>query len=124
MFQTSRKNITLFLGKSNESNQSNDSNDILDNRETRSGFQGFIFLWKSLLKADAGRDNPATLYPGSSRQDWGLPCPDWYASGLMVIGGWFDSAHGRQVYPHLISTPLAFWLGAIFLPNGDAHALP
>ena len=73
MFQTSRKNITLFLEKSNESNQSNDSNDILDNRETRSGFQGFIFLWKSLLKADAGRDNPATLYPGSSRQDWGLP---------------------------------------------------
>ena len=43
-----------------------------------------------------------------------LPCPDWYAAGLMTGSGWFDSAHGRQVYHFYPFTPLALRLGVVF----------
>lgn len=37
----------------------------------------------------------------------------------MTGSGWFDSAHGLQVYHFYPFTPLALRLGAIFLPGGD-----
>lgn len=37
-----------------------------------------------------------------------------YAAGLMTGSGWFDSAHGLQVYHFYPFTPLASRLGVVF----------
>lgn len=79
-------------------------------------------VWASTRKlgcafADAHSGGAGKLVP--------LLCPDWYAAGLMTGSGRFDSTHGLQVYHFYPFTPLALWLGVVFLFSGrDAYVLP
>lgn len=129
--------------KANESNQSNESNDILKNRDFRRSPEGWLLSFVGIgtclrfyvlaalsstyfspfgrglhsrvrastrklgcAFADARSGGAGRLVP--------LLCPDWYAAGLMTGSGWFDSAHGRQVYHFYPFTPLASRLGVVF----------
>ena len=129
--------------KANESNQSNESNDILKNRDFRRSPEGWLLSFVGIgaclhfyvlaalsstyfspfgrglhsrvrastrklgcAFADARSGGAGRLVP--------LLCPDWYAAGLMTGSGWFDSAHGRQVYHFYPFTPLALRLGVVF----------
>ena len=79
-------------------------------------------VWASTRKlgcvfADARSGGAGRLVP--------LLRPDWYAAGLMTGGGWFDSAHGRQVYHFYPFTPLAFLAGGYFhFREVMSHVLP
>ena len=79
-------------------------------------------VWASTRKlgcvfADARSGGAGRLVP--------LLRPDWYAAGLMTGSGWFDSAHGLQVYHFYPFTPLAFLAGGYFhFREVMSHVLP
>ena len=131
------------MRKSNESNQSNESNDILKNRDFRRSPEGWLLSFVGIgtcLHFYVLAALSSTYFSplaeaciaecGPQPENWGvrlrtrtlgelgnwfpLLCPDWYVAGLMTGSGWFDSAHGLQVYHFYPFTPLALRLGVVF----------
>ena len=102
----------------NKTNQTNKTHIIIKNRDSRNPRGPLLSHWIYLPIFLCSHRQPSPVdfpSPRPAFAECGPPiCPDWYAAGMMTGSGWFDSAHGLQVYHFYPFTPLALRLGVVF----------